>query len=107
MLIGQSPTPKSPLQGGAVHDLNKMHITEDKIIVCHNCQCELFITPVRLAKSKINLTQEAVGLVHETPRALCMKCYTEIPHASKDIKTKKDFEELPSTSLGEINVNIE
>jgi RNase P subunit RPR2 len=103
-MIGNQPSIGSKPIGEDIKNMlntqakNLMHITDDKVIVCANCQSEYFVAPVRLAKTKMDLKNDVVGLIQETPRAFCYNCKTELPHSSKEIKTKKDFMDLVKES---------
>lgn len=72
---------------------NNIKVQDDDIVVCNKCQSEFFVSPIRLAKKKVDLKNEAVGLIHEQPHAFCFNCREMLPQDITVIKTKKDIKE--------------
>jgi len=72
---------------------NSYQLKPEDIIICNSCGGELFVSPIRLAKTKIDLQGEVIGMVKEQPRAFCFECKTELSNDAKEIKAKKDLKE--------------
>lgn len=71
--------------------MKSMQVRPEDVVVCANCESEFFVSAIRLAKSKIDLRNVAVGLIHERPFAFCAHCKTRLPDDINDIKTKRDL----------------
>ncbi len=71
--------------------IKSIKVEDSDIVICTSCQCEFFVSGVRLAKKKIDLKNEAVGLLHERPYLFCSNCGTRLHDDIKEIKTKKDL----------------
>ena len=66
-------------------------IKDDDVVICSKCEGEFFTSAIRLAKTKIDLKNEALGLIHESPVVFCAFCKERLPADLTAIKTKKDL----------------
>jgi len=64
---------------------------EEDVVVCNKCQCEFFISGVRLAKMRPDFKTDQVGLITERPHMFCFSCGTMLPPDTADVIVKKDL----------------